>query len=75
MPTFNITINFLTSNHMISVDSTKQLIDYKEEILKFTNFNIDSYIIKHQKFGLINWDFSIDKFENNTTIYFLHTIR
>ena len=71
----NLTIDFINNKYIIMADINKKLADYKEDISKFTNCHIDSYVIKHQKILNIDWDFTISKFLENPVLYFVHKIR
>ncbi len=71
-----ITVYILNNTKFdLDTDINLTLADYKDSISKNTNFNIDSYVIKHQKFGTINWDTKISTLESVPTIYLAHVIR
>jgi hypothetical protein len=73
----NININIVTvgNKYVLSADKTKKLNDYKELITENMNCNINSHLIKSMKYGTIDWDFLIEKLEEDNTIYLVHTIR
>jgi hypothetical protein len=73
----NININIVTvgNKYILSADKTKKLNDYKELITENMNCNINSHLIKSMKYGTIDWDFLIEKLEEDNTIYLVHTIR
>lgn len=75
MSNINITINSVGNTYILSADKSKKLNDYKELITENMNCNINSHLIKSKKYGTINWDFSIEKLEEDKTIYLVHTIR
>jgi len=75
MSNINITIYSVGTKYILSADKLKKLNDYKELIIENMNCNIYSHLIKSKTYGTIDWDFPIVKFENDTTIYFVHTIR
>jgi hypothetical protein len=77
MSNINININIVTveNKYVLSVDKTKKLNDYKELITENMNCNINSHLIKSMKYGTIDWDFLIEKLEEDNTIYLVHTIR
>lgn len=68
---------YILNNTKFDLDTDMNLTfaDYKDAISANTNFNIDSYVIKHTKFGTLNWDTKISKLEQFPTIYLAHVIR
>jgi hypothetical protein len=71
-----LSINILNNTKFdLDTDVNLTLADYKNVISANTNFNIDSYVIKHQTLGSINWDTKISTLESIPTIYLAHVIR
>ena len=71
-----LTVNIL-NKIQIELDTKIELClaNYKDEISKNIDFNIDSYVIKHQKYGTISWDTKISELESVPCIYLVHVIR
>ena len=72
----NLTV-YIFNNTKFDLDTNPDLTlnDYKDIMAQNTNFSIDSYVIKHTKYGTLNWSTKISTLESVPTIYLVHVIR